>query len=71
MKRINCMTFHVTNVTKTLASVSKMVEKGNSVHFTPKESYIEGAQGEWIPLTLGNGVYVMDIEYLSGFNGQA
>ena len=69
-KRVNCMTFHVTNVTKTLASVSKMVERGNSVHYTPKESYIEGAQGERIPLPLENGVYVVDIEYLSGFNGQ-
>ena len=70
-KRINCMTFHVTNVTKTLASVSKMVEKGNSVHFTPEGSYIEGAGGERIPLSLENGVYVMDFEYLTGFSGQA
>ena len=70
-RRVNCMTFHATNVKKTLASVSKMVERGNSVHFTPEGSYVEGAQGERIPLTLENGVYVMDIEYLSGFNGQA
>ena len=69
-EKVNCVTFHVTDVKKTLASVSKMVEKGNSVHFTPKGSYIEGAKGERIPLTLENGVYVMGIEYLSGFSGQ-
>ena len=67
---VNCMTFHVTDVKKTLASVSKMVEKGNEVHFTPKESYIKGFNGEKIPLTLENGVYVMNIEYLTGFSRQ-
>ena len=67
---VNCMTFHVTDVKKTLASVSKMVEKGNEVHFTPKGSYIQGWNGERIPLKVENGVYVMDIEYLTGFNGQ-
>ena len=67
---VSCMTFHVTDVKKTLASVSKMVEKGNEVHFTPKGGYIQGRNGERIPLTVENGVYVMDIEYLSGFSGQ-
>ena len=52
---VNCMTFRVTDVKKTLASVSKMVEKGNSVHFTPKESYIEGAKGEKIHLPWKEG----------------
>ena len=64
------MTFHVTDVKKSLASVSKMVEKGNSIHFAPKGSYIEGSKGERIPLTLERGVYVMDVEYMSGFMGQ-
>ena len=64
------MTFHVTDVKKTLASVSKMVEKGNSVHFIPKGSYIEREKGERIPLSLEGGVYVMDVKYLAGFNGQ-
>ena len=64
------MTFHVANVKKALASVSKMVEKGNSIHVAPNGSYIEGCTGERIPLTLERGVYVMDVEYLSGFMGQ-
>ena len=64
------MTFRVADVKKSLASVSKMVEKGNSVHFTPKGSYIEGPKGERIQLNLENGVYVMDVRYLAGFNGQ-
>ena len=41
-KGVNCMTFHVTDVKKPLASVSKIVEKGSSVHFTPEGSVIEG-----------------------------
>ena len=68
---VNCMTFHVTDVKKPLASVSKMVEKGHSIHFTPKGSYIEGSKGERIPLSLEGGVYVMEVRYLAGFNGQA
>ena len=60
---INCMTFHVTDVTKPLASVSKIVEKGSSVHFTPGGSYIKRPSGEKIDLKLENGVYVMDVRY--------
>ena len=64
------MAFHVADSKKTLASVSKIVEKGSSVHFTPSGSYIEGANGERVPLQLEGGVYVTDVNYLSGFNGQ-
>ena len=67
---VNCMTFHVTDVKKPLASVSKIVEKGSSVHFTPEGSFIEGPNGENIELQLEGGVYVMDVRYLTGFNGQ-
>ena len=65
------MTFHVTDVKKPLASVSKLVEKGSSVNFTPEGSYIMGPKGEKIDLKLEGGVYVMDVRYmLSGFKGQ-
>ena len=70
-KGVNCMTFRVTDVKKPLASVSKIVEKGSSVHFTPEGSYIKGPSGERIDLKLQGGVYVMDVQYVKGFNGQA
>ena len=69
-KGINCMSFHVTDSKKALASVAKMVEQGNSVHFTPSGSYIEGSHGEKIPLKVEGGLYVMDVSYLPGFRGQ-
>ena len=65
------MQFHVTNVSKPLASVSRIVEKGSSVHFTPQESYILSPSGEKIVLKLENGVYVMDVKYCSGFTRHA
>ena len=66
----NSMSFHVTDSKKALASVAKMVEQGNSVHFTPSGSYIEGPHGEKIPLKVEGGLYVMDVNYLPGFRGQ-
>ena len=65
------MTFHVTDAHKPLASVSKMVEQGTSVHFTPEGSYIQGVNGEKINLKKKGGVYVMDVTYLQGFSGLA
>ena len=35
---VNCMTFHVTDVEKPLASVNKIMGKGSSVRFTPAGS---------------------------------
>ena len=70
-KGVNCMSFHVTDVKKPLASVSKIVEKGSAVHFTPEGSYIQGPSGEKIELVLENGVYVMDVKFVQGFSGQA
>ena len=70
-KGVNCMQFHVTDVKKPLASVSRIVEKGSSVHFTPTESYIQSPAGEKIILKLEKGVYVMDVEYCSGFTRHA
>ena len=67
---INCMAFHVTDAKKALASVGKMVDQGNSVHFTPTGSYIEGPNGERVELRKEGGVFVMDVKYLLGFRGQ-
>ena len=67
---LNCVTFHVADVKKPLASVSKMVEKGSSVHFTPQGSYILGPKGERIELQQKGGVYVMDVKFMTGFSGQ-
>ena len=68
---VNCVQFHVTDSKKTLASVGKIVEQGNSVHFTPTGSYIEGPKGERVELVLDGGVYVIEAKFLKGFSGQA
>ena len=62
--------FHVTDSKKTLASVGKIVEQGNSVHFSPKGSYIEGPHGERVELALEGGVYVIEAKFLKGFSRQ-
>ena len=67
---VNCMQFHVTDSKKTPASVGKIVEQGNSVHFTPNGSYIEGPKGERVELVLEGGVYVIDAKFLTGFSRQ-
>ena len=59
------MTFQVCNVTRPLASVSKIVEAGHSVVSNPVEdprgSYIQNLQsGEKMWLTAKDGVYVME-----------
>ena len=59
------MTFQVCNVTRPLASVSKIVEAGHSVVFNPVDdprgSYIQNLQsGEKMWLTAKAGVYVME-----------
>ena len=64
------MQFHVTDSKKTLASVGKIVEQGNSVHFIPKGSNIEGPKGERVELALEGGVYVIDAKFLKGFSRQ-
>ena len=59
------------NVKKPLASVSRVVKNGSSVHFIPTASYIQSPTGERIELKKANGVYVMDVEYCSGFTRHA
>ena len=64
---INDMLFQVTDVGKPLASVSKTLDKGNTVVFSRKQggSYIvNNCTGQKIPLTEEKGTFVMDVEYL-------
>ena len=58
--------FQVTHARKPLASVSKIVKKGNRVVFEPEGSYIEHvSSGEKIPLQESGGTYHLDVEYLA------
>ena len=61
--------FQVTQTRKPLASVSKIVKKGNGVVFGTDRSYIENLQtGKQIELTEENGRHHLDVEfYLPGF----
>ena len=65
--------FQVTHARKPLASVSKIVRKGNKVVFSPTCSYIENIEsGKRIELDEVNGTYHMDVEFLAkGFSWQA
>ena len=67
------MAFHVTEVTKPLAAVSKIVDKGNRVVFGPGigGSYIENvATGERMPMVRERGTYSIEVEYDAGFTRQ-
>ena len=75
---VGTMDFQVTNVQKPLASVRRIVEKGNKVVFGrgPGQSYIEGANGKRVALVEKNGTYALAVQYLKeidgqGFKGQA
>ena len=54
-----------------MASVSKIVRKGNRVVFSTDRNYIENLQtGKQIELTEENGTYHLDVEFISpGFYG--
>ena len=57
--------FQVTHARKPLASVSKIVEKGNRVVFDKESSYIENLHtGKRVPIELYNGTYHLDVEYV-------
>lgn len=56
------MTFRVAQVTKPLASVSKICSKGNKVIFDGHASYILNKRtGRRTPLKQENGVFIMEI----------
>ena len=58
------MNFQVTDCKKPLASVSKIVDKGNRVVFDSEGSYIENKlTGEKMKLERERGTYVMVVEY--------
>ena len=58
--------FQVTNARKPLASVSRIVAKGNRVVFGRQGSYIENeGTGRRIPIIAENGTYHMDVEFLA------
>ena len=64
---ISDMLFQVTDVGKPLASVTRILDKGNSVVFSRKQggSYIvNNNSGQKIQLTEEKGTFVMDVEYL-------
>ena len=59
--------FQVTDSRKPLASVSKIVAKGNRVVFAPDRSYIENVHsGRRIDMQLVNGTYAIDVEQGAG-----
>jgi hypothetical protein len=63
--KLASMVFQATDVRKPLAAVSRIVEKGNTVIFDADCSYIlHKASGTKTPISLENGAYVINVEYL-------
>ena len=60
------MTFHMTDVNKILASVTKMTEVGNQVSFNNRKSFIESPNGRRANLRKRGGVYVLDVVFFDG-----
>ena len=76
---VNSMLFQVTDVGKPLASVARILDKGNTVVFSRGRggSYVVNDRtGRRIPLVEEKGTFVMEVEYLEpevsaeGFIGQ-
>ena len=63
--KLRSMTFQATDVRKPLASVCRIVRKGNRVVFDENESYILNKKtGEKTQIDQENGTYVINVEYL-------
>ena len=63
LRKINC---RVTQVSKMLLAVSKIVDAGNDVKFSQVESYTQNVETkEKLPLRREVGVYVLDMEVMS------
>ena len=63
------MAFHVTDAKKLLASVAKMTEAGNEVHFGPKidDNFIKCTKsGRITPMRKERGMCVIDAFFESG-----
>ena len=64
-KAVYSITFQVTDVSKPLASVSRILDKGNAVIFSKSGSYIlNEVSGEKIPIVDGKGTFGIDVEFL-------
>ena len=62
--KVKGMNFEVTDCKKPLASVAKIVDKGNRVVFDEDESYIYNKKtGEKIMLERERGTFVMLVEF--------
>jgi len=62
--KVRAMNFEVTDCKKPLASVAKIVDRGNRVVFDQDESYIFNKQtGEKIILERERGTFVMLVEF--------
>ena len=71
---MNKITFQVTDVAKPLASVSRILDKGNTVVFsrTKGGSYILNEKtGGKIPLVEEKGTFVMNVEYFQPEEAEA
>jgi hypothetical protein len=62
-KSIKAMEFQVTQVKKPLASVRRIVERGNKVVFSNEGSYIEAPDGRRTQLVEHNGTFALEIAY--------
>ena len=68
------MLFQCTNVQKPLASAAKVAQKGNEIVMRADGGHIRNLKtGKKIPLTLENGVYMMEMQVkpAAPFQGQA
>jgi len=66
------ITAQVTEVSKPLMSVSKLVKAGNTVVFSPEGSYVyDGYNGETMNLEARNAMYMLKVwvKPASGFHG--
>ena len=62
---VNFITFQVTDVSKPLASVSRILDKGNAVIFSRSGSYIlNEVSGEKIPIVEEKGTFGINVEFL-------
>ena len=64
------MGFHVTEVKKPLAAVSRIIDKGNKVQFGPKDedNFIENIRtGERIQMRRENGTFAIEVDFAEGF----
>ena len=69
---IGMMEFQATDAQKPLASVRRIVQRGNKVVFGGEHglSYIEGANGKKVMLNEKNGIYTLPVEALQNVNNE-